>query len=74
MVQLAGRSQATRPVPQAPVDGVILDSIETTDVVESPSNLSLSKPGRSYASHPDSKPSACYACFESDKLEQAVKL
>jgi transposase len=34
IVQLAGRSQAARPVPQATVDGVILDSIETTDVVE----------------------------------------
>ena len=34
IVQLAGRSQAAKPVPQATVDGVILDSIETTDVVE----------------------------------------
>jgi transposase len=34
IVQLAGRSQAARPVPQATVDGVILESIETTDVVE----------------------------------------
>ena len=34
IVQLAGRSQAAKPVPQTTVDGVILDSIETTDVVE----------------------------------------
>lgn len=34
IVQLAGRSQAAKPVPQATVDGVILDSIESTDVVE----------------------------------------
>ena len=34
IVQLTGRSQAAKPVPQATVDGVILDSIETTDVVE----------------------------------------
>jgi len=34
IVQLAGRSQAAKPVSQATVDGVILDSIETTDVVE----------------------------------------
>jgi transposase len=34
IVQLAGRSQAAKPVPQATLDGVILDSIETTDVVE----------------------------------------
>jgi hypothetical protein len=34
IVQLAGRSQAAKPVPQATVDGVILDSIETTDGVE----------------------------------------
>jgi hypothetical protein len=74
MVQPADPSQATRPVPQATVDCVILDSIETTDAVESPPNLSLSKPGRSYTSHQYSKPSAYDACFESDKLGQAVKL
>lgn len=34
IVQLAGRSQAAKPVPQATIDGVILDSIESTDVVE----------------------------------------
>ena len=34
IVHLAGRSHAAKPVPQTTVDGVILDSIETTDVVE----------------------------------------
>ena len=34
IVQLAGRSHAAKPVPKTTVDGVILDSIETTDVVE----------------------------------------
>ena len=34
IVQLAGRSHAAKSVPQTTVDGVILDSIETTDVVE----------------------------------------
>jgi hypothetical protein len=48
IAQLAGRSQAAKPVPQDIVDGVILDPIETTDAVESPPNLSRSKPGRSY--------------------------
>ena len=34
IVRLANRSQAATPVPQTTVDGVLLDSIETTDVVE----------------------------------------
>jgi transposase len=34
IVRLAGRSKAAKPVPQTTVDGVLLDSIETTDVVE----------------------------------------
>lgn len=34
IVQLAVRSHAARPVPQTAVDGVITDSIKTTDVVE----------------------------------------
>ena len=34
IVQLASRSHAAKSVPQTTVDGVILDSIETTDVVE----------------------------------------
>ncbi len=34
IVRLANRSQAATPVPQASVDGVLLGSIETTDVVE----------------------------------------
>jgi len=34
IVHLAGRSHAAKSVPQTTADGVILDSIETTDVVE----------------------------------------
>ena len=34
IVRLADRSQAARPVPQTTVDGVVVDSINTTDVVE----------------------------------------
>jgi len=34
IVQLAGRFHAAKPDPQTTVDGVILDSIESTDVVE----------------------------------------
>ena len=33
IVGLTGRSQAAKPVPRATMDGVILDSIETTGVV-----------------------------------------
>jgi len=34
IAQLAGRSQAAKPVPQATLNGLIIDSIESTDVVE----------------------------------------
>ena len=39
IAQLAGRSQAAKPVPQDIVDGVILDPIEPTDAVELPPEL-----------------------------------
>ncbi|NDG73343.1 MAG: hypothetical protein EBY32_18970 [Proteobacteria bacterium] len=39
IAQLAGRSQAAKPVPQDIVDGVILDPIEPTDAVKLPPEL-----------------------------------
>jgi len=59
IVGLADRSQAARPVPRATLDGVIVDSIETTGVVGVGLELvALSKPGRNYTSYPYLKPSA----------------